>query len=265
MFDHRARGTCPRSPTPTTACRSCRRSRAAATTRSPGPDNWVVFDNGPARVDAAWKLPAVPDVARPGAVRLARTPATCRRGRPSPACRRSRRSPRRSRASTCSRQPRQREEGAAVDRAVPADLHRARPGDRDGVARQGGARRRSNQAAEQAERVPGHPGDSHEERRKHGGVNVAPVLRSDHVAGWAFACPAVALIVAFGVVPIVWSFAAVVPEDEPARHAGVGRARQLPGALEGPAVQDVGRPHRDLHGAVRAAVGGRCAARSRSR
>jgi multiple sugar transport system permease protein len=30
-------------------------------------------------------------------------------------------------------------------------------------------------------------------------------LRSDHVAGWAFALPAVLLIVVFGVVPIVWS------------------------------------------------------------
>jgi multiple sugar transport system permease protein len=30
-------------------------------------------------------------------------------------------------------------------------------------------------------------------------------LRSEHVAGWAFASPAVLLIVAFGVVPIVWS------------------------------------------------------------
>jgi len=37
-------------------------------------------------------------------------------------------------------------------------------------------------------------------------VNVRRILRSDHVAGWAFAFPAVALIVAFGVVPIVWSF-----------------------------------------------------------
>ncbi len=31
------------------------------------------------------------------------------------------------------------------------------------------------------------------------------VLRSDHVAGWAFAFPAVFLIVVFGIVPIVWS------------------------------------------------------------
>src|SRR5438552_3869641 len=31
------------------------------------------------------------------------------------------------------------------------------------------------------------------------------VLRSDHVAGWAFAFPAVLLIIVFGIVPIVWS------------------------------------------------------------
>src|SRR6185437_7378077 len=43
---------------------------------------------------------------------------------------------------------------------------------------------------------------SHEERRKHDdvSVNVRRIMRSDHVAGWAFA-----LIVVFGVVPIVWS------------------------------------------------------------
>ena len=36
-------------------------------------------------------------------------------------------------------------------------------------------------------------------------VNVRRIMRSDHVAGWAFAFPAVALIVVFGIVPIVWS------------------------------------------------------------
>jgi multiple sugar transport system permease protein len=36
-------------------------------------------------------------------------------------------------------------------------------------------------------------------------VSVRRILRSDHVVGWAFAFPAIALIVAFGIVPIVWS------------------------------------------------------------
>jgi multiple sugar transport system permease protein len=36
-------------------------------------------------------------------------------------------------------------------------------------------------------------------------VNVRRVLQSEHVAGWAFAFPAVLLIVVFGIVPIVWS------------------------------------------------------------
>lgn len=36
-------------------------------------------------------------------------------------------------------------------------------------------------------------------------MNVRRILRSDHVAGWAFAFPAMALLVAFGIVPIVWS------------------------------------------------------------
>jgi multiple sugar transport system permease protein len=36
-------------------------------------------------------------------------------------------------------------------------------------------------------------------------VNVRRIARSDHVVGWAFAFPAVFLIVVFGVVPIIWS------------------------------------------------------------
>jgi multiple sugar transport system permease protein len=36
-------------------------------------------------------------------------------------------------------------------------------------------------------------------------VNARRILRSEHVVGWAFALPAVLLIVTFGVVPIVWS------------------------------------------------------------
>jgi multiple sugar transport system permease protein len=36
-------------------------------------------------------------------------------------------------------------------------------------------------------------------------VNARRVLQSDHVVGWAFALPAVLLLVVFGLVPIVWS------------------------------------------------------------
>jgi len=36
-------------------------------------------------------------------------------------------------------------------------------------------------------------------------MNARRVLRSDHVAGWAFAFPGVFLIVLFGIVPIIWS------------------------------------------------------------
>jgi multiple sugar transport system permease protein len=36
-------------------------------------------------------------------------------------------------------------------------------------------------------------------------VNARRILQSDHVTGWAFALPAVVLVVVFGVVPIVWS------------------------------------------------------------
>jgi multiple sugar transport system permease protein len=36
-------------------------------------------------------------------------------------------------------------------------------------------------------------------------VNARRIAQSDHVVGWAFALPAVVLVVAFGIVPIVWS------------------------------------------------------------
>jgi len=36
-------------------------------------------------------------------------------------------------------------------------------------------------------------------------VNARRILRSDHAVGWAFAFPAVFLILVFGIVPIVWS------------------------------------------------------------
>jgi multiple sugar transport system permease protein len=36
-------------------------------------------------------------------------------------------------------------------------------------------------------------------------VNARRILQSDHVTGWAFALPAVVLVVVFGIVPIVWS------------------------------------------------------------
>src|SRR5579859_3558151 len=31
------------------------------------------------------------------------------------------------------------------------------------------------------------------------------ILQSDHLAGWAFASPAVILIMVFGIVPVIWS------------------------------------------------------------
>ena len=38
-----------------------------------------------------------------------------------------------------------------------------------------------------------------------GGANARRVMTSDHVVGWAFASPAVLLIIVFGLIPIVWS------------------------------------------------------------
>ena len=37
------------------------------------------------------------------------------------------------------------------------------------------------------------------------GASVRRVMTSDHAVGWAFASPAVLLIIVFGLIPIVWS------------------------------------------------------------
>ena len=36
-------------------------------------------------------------------------------------------------------------------------------------------------------------------------MDVRRAIRSDHFVGWAFASPAVLLILVFGLIPIVWS------------------------------------------------------------
>ena len=100
-----------------------------------GPDNWVIFDNGQARVDAAWKFLSFmtsPDQVLQDSLDTSHLPT---------------------RASVAGHvgvpgvlhdvpghagvrgQPEERAAGATVDPAVPADLHRARPGDRDARCR----------------------------------------------------------------------------------------------------------------------------------
>lgn len=56
-------------------------------------------------------------------------------------------------------------------------------------------------------------------------------LRSDHAAGWAFAFPAVALIVVFGLVPIVWSAVLSFQKSNllaPPEWVGLANYRALP-------------------------------------
>ncbi len=62
-------------------------------------------------------------------------------------------------------------------------------------------------------------------------LSVRRVLRSDHVAGWAFAFPAVALIVLFGIVPIVWSAVLSFQKSNllaPPEWVGLANYRALP-------------------------------------
>ncbi|MFN8233714.1 MAG: sugar ABC transporter permease [Actinomycetota bacterium] len=60
---------------------------------------------------------------------------------------------------------------------------------------------------------------------------VRRALRSDHAAGWAFAFPAVALIVVFGLVPIVWSAVLSFQKSNllaPPEWVGLANYRALP-------------------------------------
>jgi multiple sugar transport system permease protein len=63
------------------------------------------------------------------------------------------------------------------------------------------------------------------------GANVRRVVTSDHVVGWAFASPAVVLIVVFGLVPILWSALLSFQRTNllsPAHWVGLGNYRALP-------------------------------------
>jgi multiple sugar transport system permease protein len=62
-------------------------------------------------------------------------------------------------------------------------------------------------------------------------IGIRRALRSDHVAGWAFAFPAVALIVVFGLVPIVWSAVLSFQKSNllaPPEWVGLANYRALP-------------------------------------
>ena len=62
-------------------------------------------------------------------------------------------------------------------------------------------------------------------------MSVRRILRSDHVVGWAFALPAVFLIVVFGIVPIVWSAVMSFQRNNllaPPEWVGLANYRALP-------------------------------------
>jgi len=63
------------------------------------------------------------------------------------------------------------------------------------------------------------------------GANVRRVVTSDHVVGWAFASPAVLLIVVFGLIPILWSALLSFQKTNllsPAHWVGLANYRALP-------------------------------------
>ena len=221
--------------------------RAAATTRSPGPDAWVVIDNGSrarrGRLEARRSGSRRPS-------RCSRTrsrPGTCRRARRSRRCRASRRSRRRSPASTCSRRtsstsrrrgrrsrPTRRSRSAIGNAVTSVVLGKA-----DAAA---GARRR---------RAAGRTPSS---RPADGGWRSAAAARRRTPStspGGRSRRPRSLLIALFGLVPIVWSFVLsfqksnlLAPEravrrasttttacaDDPLFHDSVTHTRRLHGA-----------------------------------
>ena len=63
------------------------------------------------------------------------------------------------------------------------------------------------------------------------GANVRRVMTSDHVVGWAFASPAVLLIIVFGLIPIAWSALLSFQKTNllsPAHWVGLANYRALP-------------------------------------
>ena len=64
-----------------------------------------------------------------------------------------------------------------------------------------------------------------------GGANVRRAMTSDHVVGWAFASPAVLLIVVFGLIPIAWSALLSFQKTNllsPPQWVGLANYRALP-------------------------------------
>jgi multiple sugar transport system permease protein len=63
------------------------------------------------------------------------------------------------------------------------------------------------------------------------GANVRRAMTSDHVVGWAFASPAVLLIIVFGLIPIVWSALLSFQKTNllsPPQWVGLANYRALP-------------------------------------
>ena len=71
-------------------------------------------------------------------------------------------------------------------------------------------------------------------------------------SGWLFVAPGASLLIGlFGLVPIGWSFADLVPAQRPGLAAALGRDGQLPGAAARPRVPRVDPAHDRVHAAVR--------------
>ena len=165
-----------------------------------GPDNWVIFDNGPERVDASWEFLKYLTSPRRDPAGLAGhgPPADARLGGGMPGFK-----------QFDTKYP-----GVGTFVANLANVKKARPqipqypqisrvpgpGGRERAPGQGRAAGRARRGRRAVGRRPGVPqiGDG---GVRGSGAPSRPTTRS----GWAFAFPAVSLIVLFGIVPIVWS------------------------------------------------------------
>ena len=225
-----------------------------------GPDAWVVMDNGDARVDAAWKLTqylTAPDQVLADSLATGHLPTRSSVGTMPGFAPFATSFPGIDVFATNLDNVKKARPSIA---AVPADLAALGNAVTSVVLGKATPRQALADAAQTGGRVPGAPAEAAPGERR----RLQRVAHSEHVAGWAFAAPAMVLIVALRARPDRVVVRAVVPEVEPAGAgapvwSGSTNYQRAGATTRCSATRSSHTRH--LHGAVRAAVGRRRAAR----
>ena len=191
-----------------------------------GPDNWVIFDNGQERVDAAWaflKYLSSPDKLLADSLATGHLPTRASVEQMARVRGVRQEVPGRGHVR---REPRERAEGPPADRAVSADLGRPRPGDRERALGKAEPQQALDAAAETANGILAVPAVSPD-----GGGDAGPAGARVRPRGRVvLRVPRRLPDPALRDRPDRLVRAALVPEDQPAVPPGVGRAGELRGA-----------------------------------